>query len=114
MITSCDPSTHSNATTAKVGNYVEPNWFQGGAVPVIFPHVAGQIGLRYKPIKQLETRLAVGISLTGFWFGLSADYGLEETHSEDTHPAAKPPSKEPADPSSSEKSSREIGPRESL
>ena len=114
MITSCDPSTHSNATTAKVGNYVEPNWFQGGAVPVIFPHIAGQIGLRYKPIKQLETRLAVGISLTGFWFGLSADYGLEETHSEDTHPASKPPSKEPADPSSSEKSSREIGPRESL
>jgi hypothetical protein len=114
MITSCDKSTHSNATVAKVGNYVEPNWFQGGAVPVIFPHVAGQLGLRYKPIKQLETRLSLGISLTGFWFGLSADYGLEQTHSDDTNPAAKPPSKEPADPSQSEKSSREIGLHDAL
>jgi hypothetical protein len=111
---SCQPSTHTSPNPAKVGNYIEPNWFQGGSVPVIFPHIAGQLGLRYKPIKQLETRLAVGISLTGFWFGLSADYGLEQTHSEDTHPAAKPPSKEPADPSSSEKSSREIGPRDTL
>jgi hypothetical protein len=47
-------------------------------VPVIFPHIAiPQLSLRYKPIKQLETRLSVGFSLTGFWFGLSADYGLE-------------------------------------
>ncbi len=81
---------------------------------MIFPHVAGQLGLRYKPIKAARDAPGLGISLTGFWFGLSADYGLEDTHS-DTHPASKPPSKEPAaDPSSSDKSSREIGPRESL
>ena len=111
---SCSTQAHSNATTAKVGNYVEKNWFNGGAVPVIFPHVAGQLGLRYKPIKQLETRLSLGISLTGIWFGLSADYGLEDTHS-DTHPAAKPPSKDPAaEPSSSDKSSREVGQRDTL
>jgi hypothetical protein len=30
-------------------------------------------------MKQLETRLGVGFSLTGFWFGLSANYGLEKT-----------------------------------
>jgi hypothetical protein len=111
---SCSPQAHSNASVAKVANYVEPNWFNGGAVPVIFPHVAGQLGFRYKPIKQMEARFSLGISLTGFWFGISADYGLEETHS-DTHPASKPPSKEPpADSSSSDKSSREIGYRETL
>ena len=111
---SCSPLAHSNAQVSKVGNYVEPNWFNGGAVPVIFPHVAGQLGFRYKPIKQLETRFSLGISLTGFWFGISADYGLEESHS-DTHPASKPPTKEPpADSSTSDKSSREIGNREAL
>jgi hypothetical protein len=109
---SCSPAAHSNSEKTKVANYVEPNWFNGGAVPVVFPHVAGQIGLRYKPIKQLQTRLDLGISLTGFWFGLSADYGLEETHSVDTHPAAKPPAKEPA--ADSDKSSREVGHRDTL
>jgi len=111
---SCDPQAHSNSTVAKVANYVEKNWFNGGAVPVVFPHVAGQLGLRYKPIKQLETRLSVGISLTGFWFGLSADYGLEQTHSDDTHPASKPPAKEPPADSSSDKSSREVDQRDTL
>jgi hypothetical protein len=113
----CQTSAHQNATTAKVGNYVEKNWFTGGAVPVIFPHIAGQIGLRYKPIKQLETRLQLGLSLTGIWFGLSADYGLEDTSHENKHPAAKPPEKDetPADHSSSEdKSSREVGVRDTL
>jgi hypothetical protein len=47
-------------------------------VPNIFPYISfPQFSVRYKPIKQLETRLGVGFSLTGFWFGLSADYGLE-------------------------------------
>jgi hypothetical protein len=112
---SCMVSDHNGATTAKVGNHVEPNWFNGGVVPVIFPHVAGQIGLRYKPIKQLETRLALGISLTGFWFGLSADYGLEDTSKHDTSPAAQPPARDGA-PSTSDdhKSSREIGLRDTL
>ena len=30
---SCSPSAHQNAQTAKVGGYVEPNWFNGGSVP---------------------------------------------------------------------------------
>jgi len=112
--TSCNPQAHSNSTETKVGNYVEKNWFNGGGVPVVFPYVAGNLGIRYKPIKQLETRLGLGIALTGFWFGLSADYGIDAQR-EDTHPAAKPPSKEPAaEPSSSDKSSREIGPRDTL
>jgi hypothetical protein len=75
----CNLNDHTGSpATAKVGNYVEPNWFNGGSVPVIFPHIAfPQLGIRYKPIKQLETRFSLGFSLTGLWFGLSADYGLE-------------------------------------
>ncbi len=110
---SCDPQAHSNASVAKVGNYAEKNWFQGGAVPVVFPYVGGNLGIRYKPIRQLQTRLGLGISLTGFWFGISADYGID-SQSEDTHPASKPPTKEPAEPSSSDKSSREVGQRYTL
>jgi hypothetical protein len=111
---SCSPQAHSNATVSKVGNYTEKNWFNGGAVPVVFPYVGGNLGVRYKPIKQLQTRLGLGISLTGFWFGISADYGID-SHSEDTHPAAKPPSKEPAAaPSSGDKSGREDGYRYTL
>jgi hypothetical protein len=87
----CETSSHQNATIAKVGNYVEQNWFGGGSIPVVFPHIAfPQLSLRYKPIKQLETRLSLGFSVTGFWFGLSADYGLE-----------KPPEKAPEKPNKS-------------
>jgi hypothetical protein len=76
---SCAPGSHQNATVAKVGGYIEPNWFNGGSVPVVFPNIwFPTLGLRYKPIKMLETRLQIGFSLTGFWFGLSADYGLEK------------------------------------
>jgi hypothetical protein len=79
MYSSCDPHTHSNADTAKVGGYQEQNWFNGGSVPVIFPHIALPIlGVRYKPIKAFETRFGIGFSLTGFFFGLSGDYGLEQ------------------------------------
>jgi hypothetical protein len=85
---SCQPNAHNNAQITKVGGYTEPNWFGGGSIPVIFPHIAvPQLGLRYKPIKQVEARLGLGFSLTGFWFGLSADYGLEKT---DEKPAATP------------------------
>ena len=35
-------------------------------------------GIRWKPVKQLEMRLSTGFSLTGFFFGISGDYGLEK------------------------------------
>ena len=101
----CTRAAHQNSDVAKVGNYTEPNWFNGGAVPVIFPHIAGQVGFRYKPIKQLESRIDLGISLTGFWFGISADYGLEKTDHEAGHPAATPPAKETS-PAEEHKESR--------
>jgi hypothetical protein len=85
---SCQTNAHNNAQTAKVGGYTEPNWFGGGSIPVVFPHIAiPQLGLRYKPIKQVEARLGLGFSLTGFWLGLSVDYGLEKP---DEKPAATP------------------------
>jgi len=79
---SCTAAEHNNSTVNKIGGYVEKNWFGGGSVPVFFPHISlPELGLRYKPIKQLETRLSVGFSLTGFFFGLSGSYGLEKTAS---------------------------------
>jgi hypothetical protein len=79
----CMPTNHQNATINKVGHYVEPNWFNGGSVPVIFPHVSfPQFALRYKAAKEFEGRIGLGFSLTGFWFGVSMDYGLEKKSSE--------------------------------
>lgn len=90
---SCTTALHQNASTAKVGGYVEKNWLNGGAVPVVFPHIAiPQLGLRYKPIPELEARLSLGFSITGFWFGLSADYGLEQRpHTEKPAPSPSAP-----------------------
>ena len=77
--TGCDPGKHTDPSPAKVANYAEPNWFNGGSVPVFYPRLSLQIlGVRYKPIKQLEMRLGLGFALTeGFWFQFSGDYGLE-------------------------------------
>jgi len=94
---SCSTADHQMASTAKVGGYVEKNWLNGGAVPIVFPHIAiPQLALRYKPIPEFETRLSLGFSITGFWFGLSADYGLEQRpHTEKAAPA---PSASPSGP----------------
>jgi hypothetical protein len=102
----CARSDHQNASVAKVGNYVEPNWFNGGSVPVVFLHIGGQVGFRWKPIKQLQVRVVGGIQLTGFMLGASVDYGLpsSEPKRKDTNPSM-PPAKEntPGSGSSSEK-----------
>jgi hypothetical protein len=75
----CSNANHQMATTSKVGGYLEPSWVNGGSKPSVFPLINfPQLGIRYKPIKQMEARLGVGFSLTGFWFGLSANYGLEK------------------------------------
>jgi hypothetical protein len=59
-----------------VTNYSEPSWLNGGSKPVAFPWLALQTGLRYKPHKKFVARLDLGVSLTGFYFGLAGAYGL--------------------------------------
>lgn len=74
----CSAAEHQNAPIDKVGGYTEPGWANGGAKPLIFPWISiPQVGLRFKPIKQFAGRLGLGFALTGFWFGLSGEYGLE-------------------------------------
>ncbi len=76
--TGCNSIDHKNATTLKTGGYVEPNGIVG-PVPVLLPNFyIPDVGVRYKPVQQLEVRANVGFSLTGFFFGLSGDYGIPE------------------------------------
>jgi len=56
--------------------YGEPNWFHGGAKPVLFPWVTGQVGLRYQPSPKFVARLDLGLGTSGLYFGVGADYGL--------------------------------------
>ncbi len=92
----CNPADHQNSQPPKVGGYNEPSWANGGSKPNIFPMVNfPQVGLRYKPMKQLETRLGIGFSLTGFYFGISADYGLETLL--DNKPSELPPGEKAPD-----------------
>lgn len=75
----CNRADHQNSEVDKVGGYKEPSWFSGGSKPAIFPWISvPQIGLRIKPIKQFVARVGLGFSLTGFWFGINGQYGLEQ------------------------------------
>jgi hypothetical protein len=56
--------------------YGEPNWFHGGAKPVLFPWVTGQVGLRYQAHPKFVARLDLGLGTSGLYFGVGADYGL--------------------------------------
>jgi hypothetical protein len=74
----CNRKDHQDSSVDKVGTYTEPSWVNGGSKPNFFPLISvPQVGLRFKPVKNFVGRLGLGFSLTGFWFGLSAQYGLE-------------------------------------
>lgn len=93
--TGCNKRDHQNSEVARVGGYLEPSWANGGSKPNVIPWVAiPQIGLRFKPIKAFQARLGLGMSLTGFWFGLSGNYGFERpvTRGPETARAPEPPS----------------------
>ncbi len=83
----CNANQHQNSTVDKVGagkGHREPMWFDSpsGSVPNIMPWIELPIlGLRFKPIKQLEMRLQTGFSITGFFFNFAAYYGFESTKS---------------------------------
>lgn len=77
--TGCNRRDHQNSDVDKIAGYKEPSWFDGGSKPVVFPWIAvPQIGLRIKPVKNFVGRIGVGFGLTGFWFGLGAQYGFEQ------------------------------------
>jgi hypothetical protein len=79
MQVGCNGADHKGATTLKTGDYTEPSWLNGGSKPVIFPWISfPQLGLRYKPVKNFVARVGLGFALTGFWFGLNGEYGLEQ------------------------------------
>jgi hypothetical protein len=56
--------------------YEEPSWANGGSKPIIFPWIALQAGLRWKPHRNFVARLEAGVGLGQFFLGLGADYGL--------------------------------------
>lgn len=56
--------------------YSEPNWANGGSKPIVFPWLALQTGVRWKPSHDFVARLDVGIGFGQFFFGVGADYGL--------------------------------------
>ncbi|MEJ7730174.1 MAG: hypothetical protein WKG00_13265 [Polyangiaceae bacterium] len=67
--------THSDQNTDT--QYDEPSWFNGGSKPSIMPWISlPQVSFRYKPIRQFQTRVDVGFSITGFFFGMNAGYAL--------------------------------------
>ncbi len=56
--------------------YTEPSWANGGSKPIIFPWIAIQTGIRWKPHRNFVGRFEVGVGLGQFFLGLGADYGL--------------------------------------
>lgn len=58
------------------GNFTEANWADGGSTPIVFPWLAIQTGLRFKPSKRFVARLDLGFGTSGFFAGLGLDYGL--------------------------------------
>jgi hypothetical protein len=74
----CATADHTGADTAKVGGYIEKNWISGGPIPSFFARISLPIlGLRWKPVRDVEMRVQAGWSLTeGPCFGLSANYRL--------------------------------------
>jgi hypothetical protein len=56
--------------------YTEPSWANGGSKPIIFPWIALQTGIRWKPHRNFVTRAEIGVGLGQFWVGVGADYGL--------------------------------------
>ncbi len=66
-----------DGSNSHFGDYDEPSWINRGSKPSVFPWISfPQLSFRYKPIKQLQTRLDAGFSITGLFSGLSAGYGL--------------------------------------
>lgn len=72
----CDDD-NSHYPSADGTPYNEPSWANGGSKPFVFPWISlPAMSFRFKPVKQLQTRLDAGFSITGFYVGLATHYGL--------------------------------------
>ncbi len=71
-----DPNGFCGDDNDHYGDYSEPSWADGGSKPIVFPWLALQTGLRFKPAKSFVARLDLGFGTSGFFVGLGADYGL--------------------------------------
>ena len=70
-------NTFCDGSNDHYGGYDEPSWANGGSKPSVFPWISiPQISFRYKPMKHLQARLDTGFSISGFFIGASAGYGL--------------------------------------
>jgi len=74
--TPVEQSAFCGTDNTHYAGYTEPNWANGGSKPIIFPWLALQTGLRYKPHRNFIARLDAGFGTSGFFLGLGADYGL--------------------------------------
>lgn len=68
--------TYCDDANQHYAGYSEPHWLEGGARPVAYPWLSGQVGLRYQPSPRVVTRLDLGIGSSGLFFGLGADYSM--------------------------------------
>jgi hypothetical protein len=70
------PGIYCGGDNKHYHDYKEPSWADGGQKPIVFPWLALQTGLRYKPHKKFVGRLDLGFGLSGFFLGVGADYGI--------------------------------------
>ncbi len=72
----CQPDPDLGDDPQHWPGYEEPSWADGVSKPILFPWLAIQTGLRFKPHRNFVGRLDVGIGFGQLWFGVGADYGL--------------------------------------
>jgi hypothetical protein len=71
-----DPGDFCGSDNDHYTGYTEPSWADGGSKPIIFPWLAVQTGVRFKPHRNFVARFDAGFGITGFFIGIGADYGL--------------------------------------
>jgi hypothetical protein len=76
----CAPGLHdTNNNPARVGDYKEPSWIDGGSKPNVIPWLSmPQLALRVNPVPEFQARVGGGMSLIGPWFGVSLSYGFPQ------------------------------------
>jgi hypothetical protein len=63
-------ATYCGSDNDHYAGYTEPSWADGGSKPVIFPWLALQTGLRYKPHRNFAARLDAGFGTSGFFIAI--------------------------------------------